>query len=514
MPDPLLVAKGEHDLCLLPGLANRHGLIAGATGTGKTVTLQRIAESLSRIGVPVFMADVKGDLAGISQAGELKGKIKERVEQLKLDDFKNEACPVVFWDTFGKQGHPVRTTASEMGPLLLARMLNLNDTQQGVLTLVFKIADDNGLLLLDMKDLRSMLQYVGDNAKEFTTQYGNVSAASIGAIQRGLLEIDSQGADQFFGEPALNIMDFIQTDAKGHGIINVLAADKLMTSPKLYATFLLWMLSELFEQLPEVGDVEKPKLVFFFDEAHLLFTDAPQALLEKIEQVVRLVRSKGVGVYFVTQNPLDVPDTVLGQLGNRVQHALRAFTPRDQKAVKSAATTMRANPKLDVEAVITELGVGEALVSFLDEKGRPTIVERAFVAPPGSRLGPVTPDERAAIMKDSLVAGVYEKAIDRESAYEKLTGRVAGSTAGAQTGSAAPAQPSGTTAPQQPQSDGGGIFGSFKDILFGTTGPRGGKHDGLVQSAAKSAARTVGSQVGREILRGVLGGIMGGGKRR
>ncbi|HTE13612.1 MAG TPA: DUF853 domain-containing protein [Burkholderiales bacterium] len=513
MPDPILVAKGEQDLYLLPGLANRHGLIAGATGTGKTVTLQRIAESLSRIGVPVFMADVKGDLAGISQAGELKGKIKERVEQLKLDDFKNEACPVVFWDTFGKQGHPVRTTASEMGPLLLARMLNLNDTQQGVLTLVFKIADDNGLLLLDMKDLRSMLQYVGDNAKDFTTQYGNVSAASIGAIQRGLLELDSQGADQFFGEPALNIQDFIQTDSKGRGIINILAADKLMTSPKLYATFLLWMLSELFEQLPEVGDVEKPKLVFFFDEAHLLFTDAPQALLEKIEQVVRLVRSKGVGVYFVTQNPLDVPDTVLGQLGNRVQHALRAFTPRDQKAVKSAATTMRANPALDVEKVITELGVGEALVSFLDEKGRPTIVERAFVAPPGSRLGPVTPEERAAIMKNSLVAGVYEKTVDRESAYEKLTGRVAGGAAPA--GAPAPVGiPAGAPASAQTtQGEGGGFFGALKDIFAGTTGPRGGHHDGLVQTAAKSAVRTIGSQVGREILRGVLGGIMGG-KRR
>jgi DNA helicase HerA-like ATPase len=514
MPDPLLVAKGEHDLYLLPGLANRHGLIAGATGTGKTVTLQRIAESLSRIGVPVFMADVKGDLAGLSQAGELKGRIKERVEQLKLDDFKNEACPVVFWDTFGKQGHPVRTTASEMGPLLLARMLNLNDTQQGVLTLVFKIADDNGLLLLDMKDLRAMLQYVGDNAKEFTTKYGNVSAASIGAIQRGLLEIDSQGADQFFGEPALNIMDFIQTDSKGRGIINVLAADKLMTSPKLYATFLLWMLSELFEQLPEVGDVEKPKLVFFFDEAHLLFTDAPQALLEKIEQVVRLVRSKGVGVYFVTQNPLDVPDTVLGQLGNRVQHALRAFTPRDQKAVKSAATTMRANPKLDVEAVITELGVGEALVSFLDEKGRPTIVERAFVAPPGSRLGPVTPDERAAIMKDSLVAGVYEKTVDRESAYEKLTGRVAGATASPGTSPAGAATGTLGGAQQPAQAENGGLLGGLKNILFGTTGPRGGQHDGLVQTAAKSAVRTMGTQVGKEILRGVLGGIMGGGKRR
>ena len=511
MPDPLLIAKSDIDLCLLPALANRHGLIAGATGTGKTVTLQRIAESLSRIGVPVFMADVKGDLAGLSQAGELKGKIKERVELLKLDDFKNESCPVAFWDTFGKQGHPVRTTASEMGPLLLSRMLNLNDTQQGVLTMVFKIADDKGLLLLDLKDLRAMLQYVGDNAKDFTTAYGNVSAASIGAIQRGLLEIDSQGADQFFGEPALNIMDFIQTDAKGRGVINILAADKLMTSPKLYATFLLWLLSELFEQLPEVGDVDKPKLVFFFDEAHLLFTDAPQALLEKIEQVVRLVRSKGVGVYFVTQNPLDVPDTVLGQLGNRVQHALRAFTPRDQKAVKTAATTMRPNPKLDVEAVITELGVGEALVSFLDEKGRPTVVERAFVAPPGSRLGPVTAEERAAIIKESLVAGVYETAVDRESAYEKLTGRVAGAAAPAGATASAPA--SAQQPAQSAPAEGGGFFGALKDIFGGTTGPRGGRHDGLIQTAAKSAVRTIGSQVGREILRGVLGGIMGG-KRR
>jgi DNA helicase HerA-like ATPase len=514
MPDPLLIAKSEIELCLLPALANRHGLIAGATGTGKTVTLQRMAECFSRIGVPVFMADVKGDLAGISQAGELKGRIKERVEQLKLEDFKNEACPAVFWDTFGKQGHPVRTTMSEMGPLLLARMLNLNDTQQGVLTMVFKIADDNGLLLLDVKDLRSMLQYVGDNAKDFTTKYGNVSAVSIGAIQRGLLELDSQGADDFFGEPALNIQDFIQTDSRGRGIINILAADKLMTSPKLYATFLLWMLSELFEQLPEVGDVEKPKLVFFFDEAHLLFTDAPQALLEKIEQVVRLVRSKGVGVYFVTQNPLDVPDTVLAQLGNRVQHALRAFTPRDQKAVKTAASTMRANPKLDVEAAITELGVGEALISFLDEKGRPTIVERGFVAPPGSRLGPVTPDERAAIMKNSIVAGIYDAVVDRESAYEKLTGRVAGgNAAGASSGAPAPVgAPAGV---QQPApAEGGGLFGAMKDMIFGSTGPRGGQRDGLVQTAAKSAVRTIGTQVGREILRGVLGGIMGGSKRR
>jgi DNA helicase HerA-like ATPase len=502
MAEPMLIAKSDHDLHLLPGFTNRHGLIAGATGTGKTVTLQRLAEELSKIGVPVFMADVKGDLAGLSQKGEPKPKIEERIKQLGIDGFTYAACPVVFWDAFGKQGHPVRATISEMGPLLLARLLNLNDTQQGVLTLVFKIADDNGLLLLDLKDLRAMLQYVGENAKNFTTQYGNISAASIGAIQRGLLEIEQQGGDSFFAEPALNIQDLIQTDAKGHGVINILAADKLMNSPKLYATFLLWLLSELFEQLPEVGDPEKPKMVFFFDEAHLLFNDAPQALLEKIEQVVRLIRSKGVGVYFVTQNPLDIPETVLGQLGNRVQHALRAFTPRDQKAVKSAATTLRANPKLDVEAAITELGVGEALVSLLDEKGRPCIVERAFVLPPGSRLGPVTPEERAATMKGSLVAGVYDTLQDRESAYEKLTQRVKEQTA------AQPAVAQGGT------SSGGGMLGALGDLLGGSTGPRGGRREGVVEMAAKSAARAIGSQVGREIIRGVLGSILGGGRRR
>jgi DNA helicase HerA-like ATPase len=502
MAEPMLIAKSDHDLHLLPGFTNRHGLIAGATGTGKTVTLQRLAEELSKIGVPVFMADVKGDLAGLSQKGEPKPKIEERIKQLGIDGFTYAACPVVFWDAFGKQGHPVRATISEMGPLLLARLLNLNDTQQGVLTLVFKIADDNGLLLLDLKDLRAMLQYVGENAKNFTTQYGNISAASIGAIQRGLLEIEQQGGDSFFAEPALNIQDLIQTDAKGRGVINILAADKLMNSPKLYATFLLWLLSELFEQLPEVGDPEKPKMVFFFDEAHLLFNDAPQALLEKIEQVVRLIRSKGVGVYFVTQNPLDIPETVLGQLGNRVQHALRAFTPRDQKAVKSAATTLRANPKLDVEAAITELGVGEALVSLLDEKGRPCIVERAFVLPPGSRLGPVTPEERAATMKGSLVAGVYDTLQDRESAYEKLTQRVKEQTA---------AQPAAT---QGGASSGGGMLGALGDLLGGSTGPRGGHREGVVEMAAKSAARAIGSQVGREIIRGVLGSILGGGRRR
>ncbi len=501
MPAPLLVAKSTHELLLLPGLANRHGLIAGATGTGKTVTLQRIAEGFSNIGVPVFMADVKGDLAGLSQKGDPKPKIEERIKQLGVSDFTYAACPVVFWDIYGTQGHPVRSTISEMGSLLLARLLNLNDTQQGVLTLVFKVADDNGLLLLDLKDLRAMLQFVGENAKKFTTQYGNISAASIGAIQRALLEVEQQGGDRFFAEPALNIQDLMQTDAQGRGVINILAADKLMNSPKIYATLLLWMLSEMFEQLPEVGDPEKPKLVFFFDEAHLLFNDAPPALLDKIEQVVRLIRSKGVGVYFVTQNPLDIPDTVLGQLGNRVQHALRAFTPRDQKAVKSAATTLRANPKLDVEAAITELGVGEALVSLLDEKGRPTIVERALVLPPGSRLGPVTAGERAATIKASLLAGTYDKVEDRESAYEKLAQRVQEQQA---------AQPVATTG----QSGSGGMLGSLGDLLGGSTGPRGGRREGVAELAAKSAARAIGSQVGREIIRGVLGSIFGGGRRR
>ena len=502
MPEPLLVAKSAIELYLLPPLANRHGLIAGATGTGKTVTLQRIAEGLSRIGVPVFMADVKGDLAGLSHPGEAKGKIKERIESLKLD-VAFEACPVVFWDAFGTQGHPVRATISEMGPLLLARMLGLNETQAGVLTLAFKIADDNGLLLLDLKDLRALLTHVGDNAKQFTTQYGNISTASIGAIQRGLLTIESQGGDKFFGEPALNLDDLMQTDGRGRGVINVLAADKLMNSPKLYSTLLLWLLSELFERLPEVGDPDKPKLVFFFDEAHLLFNDAPAALLEKIEQVVRLIRSKGVGVFFVTQNPLDIPDTVLGQLGNRVQHALRAFTPRDQKAVKSAATTLRANPRLNVETVITELGVGEALVSFLDDKGRPTVVERAFVVPPGTRIGPVTAQERDKLIKASAVAGVYDKAEDRESAYEKLTKRVAEELPQSK-GKPAAAEQAGKPA------EGGGLM----DIFTGSTGPRGGRREGAIEAAAKSAARAVGSQIGREIVRGVLGGIFGGGKRR
>ncbi len=508
MTEPLVIARvDQQDIALLPQLANRHGLITGATGTGKTVTLQKLAESFSRIGVPVFMADVKGDLSGLGAAGAETPKLKARAEQLGIELPAFEACPTVFWDVFGGAGHPVRATISDMGPLLLARLLNLNDTQAGVLQLVFKIADDNGLLLLDMKDLRAMVQHVGDNAKQFTTEYGNVSAASIGAIQRGLLSIEQEGADKFFGEPMLDIADLMQTDQKGRGVINILAADKLYGSPRLYSTFLLWMLAELFEHLPEVGDLDKPKLVFFFDEAHLLFNEAPPALLEKIEQVVRLIRSKGVGVYFVTQNPLDIPDTVLGQLGNRVQHALRAFTPRDQKAVQTAAQTLRANPKFDAATAITELGVGEALVSFLDEKGRPAVVERAFITAPGTRIGPLTVAERDALIKGSLLYGHYEEVLDRESAYERLRGTAA---AGNGTDKPAPGAPTGG----QTTAAGGGLGSMLSGILFGTTGPRGAQHDGLVQTAAKSVARTLGSQVGREIVRGVLGSILGGSSSR
>ncbi|MDB5884785.1 MAG: putative protein of unknown function hydrolase [Polaromonas sp.] len=505
MAEPLLIAKNSLTQCeLLPALANRHGLITGATGTGKTVTLQTLAESFSRIGVPVFMADVKGDLAGISQAGTLGEKMAGILKERGLAAPEPLACPATLWDVFGEQGHPVRATISDMGPLLLGRMLNLNETQSGVLNLVFKIADDNGLMLLDLKDLRAMLQYVGENASDFTTKYGNVSAASVGAIQRGLMQIESQGGDKFFGEPMLNISDMMQTDGAGHGVINILAADKLMHSPRLYATFLLWMLSELFEQLPEIGDPDKPKLVFFFDEAHLLFTDAPKALVERIELVVRLVRSKGVGVYFVTQNPLDIPDSVLAQLGNRVQHALRAYTPRDQKAVKATAQTMRQKPGLDIEAAITELAVGEALISFLDKQGRPSVTERVFVLPPGSLLGPISLQQRQQLLQDSLVAGAYEKEVDRASAYELLQAR-----AGAAASQAASSQNGGSAG----QSATGGMLGGLNDMLFGTTGPRGGKHEGLAQSMAKSAMRTMGSTVGREIIRGVLGSLFGGRKR-
>jgi DNA helicase HerA-like ATPase len=501
---------------LLPALANRHGLITGATGTGKTITLQTLAEGLSRIGVPVFMADVKGDLTGISQAGRVSDKLARVLAERGIEPPAPLACPTTLWDVFGEQGHPVRATISDMGPLLLSRMLALNETQAGVMNLVFKIADDHGLALLDLKDLRAMLQHVGENAKDFTTEYGNISAASVGAIQRGLLQIEQQGGDRFFGEPMLDIADFMQT-VEGRGVVNVLAADKLMTAPRLYATFLLWMLSELFETLPEVGDLDKPKLVFFFDEAHLLFNDAPKVLVERIELVVRLVRSKGVGVYFVTQNPLDIPDSVLGQLGNRVQHALRAFTPRDQKAVQSAASTMRANPKLDIATAITELGVGEALVSFLDEKGRPAVTERVFVMPPGSQIGPVTPAQREALRQGSLVAGVYEATVDRESAFEKLKGRAAadspnggaagGTLGGASAGGAGPSQ-------EGAGGSGGGLLGGLSDILFGSTGPRGGRKEGLAEAAARSAMRSVGSAVGREIVRGVLGSLLGGGRRR
>ena len=504
MAEPLLIGKNSLAQCeLLPALANRHGLITGATGTGKTVTLQALAESFSKIGVPVFMADVKGDLTGISQAGVINEKLAGILEERGLAQPELRACPATLWDVFGEQGHPVRATVSDMGPLLLGRMLNLNETQAGVLNLVFKIADDNGLLLLDLKDLRAMLQYVGDNASQFTTQYGNVSAASVGAIQRGLMQIETQGGDKFFGEPMLNISDFMQTDSAGQGLINILAADKLMHSPRLYATFLLWMLSELFEQLPEIGDPDQPKLVFFFDEAHLLFTDAPKALVERIELVVRLVRSKGVGVYFVTQNPLDIPDSVLAQLGNRVQHALRAYTPRDQKAVKATAQTMRQKPDLDIEAAITELAVGEALVSFLDAKGRPSVTERVFVLPPGSQLGPISAQQRQQLLQDSLVAGVYEKEVDRASAYEMLKERASAAVLVA-------ASPNGGAAGQ---SASGGMLGGLNDMLFGTTGPRGAKYDGLAQSMAKSAVRTMGSTVGREIIRGVLGSLFGGKKR-
>jgi uncharacterized protein len=502
MTSPLLIAKNDKlELELLPQMANRHGLITGATGTGKTVTLQSLAESFSRIGVPVFMSDIKGDLSGISKTGGDNAKVQARVEQLKLEGFEHRAYPVTFWDVEGKQGHPVRATVSDMGPLLLGRMLNLNDTQQGVLTLVFKIADDNGMLLLDFKDLRSMVQYVGDNAKNFTTEYGNISTASIGAIQRGLLELSSQGAEQFFGEPMLNIDDLMQTDSKGAGMINILAADKLMQSPKVYSTLLLWMLSELFEHLPEAGDLEKPKLVFFFDEAHLLFNDAPTALIDKIEQVVRLIRSKGVGVYFVTQNPADVPDKVLSQLGNRVQHALRAFSARDQKAVRAAAETMRDNPDLDEQAAITELGVGEALVSMLNEKGTPAIVERAFIVPPQAHIGPITEAERAAIIKSSLLAGHYEQVIDRESAYEIIKGRTEEKQAAAskQTAKNAPAA----------ESAGGGL-------LDGLLGGGNSRRQSAGEAMVKSVVRTVGAELGRQLVRGVMGSLMGSssGRRR
>jgi DNA double-strand break repair helicase HerA and related ATPase len=478
----MLLARNEKTaLSLLPALANRHGLITGATGTGKTLTMQAIAQRLSEIGVPVFMADVKGDFSGIARPGGANARVVERLKSLGIKP-EFAGCPVEFWDLYGKSGLSVRATVSDMGPLLLGRLLALNETQAGVLGMVFKIADDNGLLLLDLKDLRAMLQHVGDNAARFKTRYGNVSTSSIGAIQRGLLQLENQGATQFFGEPMLEIADLMRVK-DGKGMVNVLAADRLMNSPKLYSSFLLWLLAELFEQLPEVGDPDKPKLVFFFDEAHLLFDEAPKALVEKVEQVVRLIRSKGVGVYFVTQNPLDIPESVLGQLGNRVQHALRAFTPRDQKAVKTAADTLRPNPKLNAEKVITELGVGEALVSLLDDKGRPTVVERAFIVPPASQVGPISPDERSQILRSSSLASKYEKTVDRESAYEKLTTRAEEKPVVQQKPAEKPAAPA-----RQTQT--------------------------ILDAATKSAVRAIGSELGRQIIRGVLGSILGSGRRR
>lgn len=500
----LLIAKSGTELLLNPRMANRHGLIAGATGTGKTVSLQVMAEAFSSIGVPVFVSDIKGDLSGVSKMGVDNQRILDRVTQMKLEGYTHRPFPVTFWDVFGEQGHPLRTTISEMGPLLLGRLMNLNDVQESVLTLVFRIADDNQLLLLDLKDLQKMCEYVGNNRDQFITAYGNISAASIGAIQRELIALEQQHADKFFGEPAIDIMDFIQTDSNGMGMINILAADKLMMSPRTYSTLLLYLMSELFEQLPEVGDMDKPKLVFFFDEAHLLFTDAPRVVVEKIEQVVRLIRSKGVGIYFVTQNPIDIPETVLGQLGNKVQHALRAFTPRDQKAVKTAAETFRPNPALDVEKVISELGVGEALVSFLDDKGIPGMVEKAKILPPQAQIGAIAPDERSALMRNSLVAGVYEKAIDRESAFEILQSRVQEQALQAQQlkdqeiRAKEEAQRLKMEAQQEKQR------AKQAPDMFGN----------LTKAVGRSVTNQIGGQIGRALVRGLLGGLLGGKSKR
>lgn len=485
MAVPMFIGQAEQAVFLLPQMANRHGLIAGATGTGKTVTLQGLAEAFSNIGVPVFAADIKGDLSGISQPGKAHPKISERVSLMQLEDFQFSGFPTTFWDVFGEQGHPVRTTISDMGPLLLSRLMNLNDTQQGVLTLIFRVADDNGWLVLDLKDLRAMLQFVAENASEFQTLYGNISAASVGAIQRRLLVLEEQGADKLFAEPVLNLDDLMQTDVNGKGVINLLAADQLMQSPQLYSTFLLWLLAELFDQLPEVGDPEKPKLVLFFDEAHLIFDDAPKALLDKIEQVVRLIRSKGVGVYFVTQNPTDIPDSVLGQLGNRIQHALRAYTAKDQKAVKSAAETFRDNPAFSTTQVITEMGVGEALVSMLDEKGRPQIVQRTLIKPPQGQIGPITAQQRQQIMQSSLVAGVYEKVLDRESAHEILAER----------------------AEKMQQA----ALADQPDNIKETVKPkRASQRESVFEAFAKSAMRSIGSQIGRRLVRGIFGSLLSG----
>ncbi len=500
MSKSILIGKAEQSSAeLLLSMANRHGLIAGATGTGKTVTLRVIAEGLSRNGIPVFMADVKGDLAGLSQAGATNEKIADRLVTLGIEDWTAEAFPATFWDVFGEQGHPIRTTISEIGPVLLARLLNLNDTQTGVLNLVFKVADDAGMLLLDLKDLQAMLVHVGQNAKELTLQYGNVSSASIGAIQRALLALQDSGGDKFFGEPALNIDDLMQTDSKGRGVINILSADKLMLSPLVYSTFLLWLLSELFERLPEAGDLEKPKLVFFFDEAHLLFDDAPKALVDKIEQVVRLIRSKGVGIYFVSQSPLDIADEVLAQLGNRVQHALRAFTAKDQKAVRATAETFRADGSIDLQAVIGELAIGEAVVSLLDERGTPAIARRTLIAPPSSRLSAITEAERQAVIEGSTVFGTYENAVDRESAYEQLTKKRQDADAA-----------SDRSDDRSSDKNSSSVLGD----LFGGGQSSGRKRQSPLEAMFISAARSIGSQLGRSISRGVFGSILGPSSRR
>ena len=497
MTEPILVAKKDaNDFFLLPQMSNRHGVITGATGTGKTVTLQRMAEGFSTRGVPVFMADIKCDLTGVTQIGGGNPKIDARNELLGITP-AFEQFPATVWDVFGKQGHPLRATVSEMGPLLIARLLQLNETQEGVLTIAFKYADDNGLMLIDLKDLQSLMQAVGENANELTLQYGNVSSASVGAIQRGLLQIDEQGGDMFFGEPAVKLDDFMQTSS-GKGVLNLLAADQLVQAPKLYSTFLLWLLSELFEQLPEAGDLEKPKLVFFFDEAHLLFTDAPTALIDKVEQVVRLIRSKGVGVYFVTQNPADIPEKVLAQLGNRVQHALRAYTPQEQKGVKAAATSFRVNPKIDTETIITELGVGEVLISTLDEKGVPTMVDRAFVVPPVGHIKPITPEQRAALIANSLVAGVYENAIDRESAFELLKVKHDAKVAEQQQA----AEQAAVTKQTEDAAKADRVAARAPDSMWESIG----------KSAVRSASTSIARSIGTKLVRGVLGGLLGGKK--
>ncbi|MEQ1275889.1 helicase HerA-like domain-containing protein [Acinetobacter soli] len=514
MGTPIIIAKNSRDpsqeIVLHSEFANRHGLIAGATGTGKTVTLKVLAENFSRIGVPVFLADAKGDVSSIAKAGRSNPKFEQRLQLLGLDQIPFAASPTVFWDVFGQHGHPIRTTISEIGPLLLAQMLNLNDTQEGVLSAVFRIADDQGLLLIDFKDLKAMLSYVSDNAADLKAEYGNLSPASIGAIQRNLLALGDQGAEQFFGEPSLNILDFIQTDAQGHGYINLLAADQLMNSPKLYATFLMWMLSELFEQLPEVGDADKPKLVFFFDEAHLLFDNASPALQQKIEQVVRLIRSKGVGIYFITQNPLDLPESVLGQLGNRVQHALRAFTPKDQKAVKTAANTFRANPDFKVDQAITELAVGEALISCLDEQGTPQIVQRGWVMPPYSSFSPLSDEERQALMAQSLVAGVYEKMVDRDSAYEMLQQKVSDrlEQEQAQAEAAQQAKQQEALAKQQAKEQ-ERLAREQQKADEKAQRDRDKLTQDVLGTFAKSAARTLGGPTGQKLVRGLLGSLFG-----